>query len=72
MRFAPPNFPLHKWIDPDPYGGDTDPIDYSKYMWKKGGGISNDFIEVWRNIIFPGSGSTKDPDPAPEYQTIIE
>ena len=42
-------------MDPDPCGGDTDPLDCSKIietMLKKGGGISNDFFEVWRIVLF--------------------
>ena len=63
-------------MDPDPRGGDTDPLNYSKYiekMWKEGGGgISNNFNGVWRNIIFlyPDPPGTR--TPAPEYQTIIK
>ena len=63
-------------MDPDPRGGNTDPLDYSKHvdkMWKKRGGISKDFIEVWRIVLF-----SWDPDPqgirtpAPVYHKIIE
>ena len=32
MRFAPPIVSLKKWVDPDPRGGDTDPVDYSKHI----------------------------------------
>ena len=42
-------------MDPDPHRGDTDPIDYSKHrdkMCKRGRGISNDFIEVRRIVLF--------------------
>ena len=62
-------------MDPDPRGGDTDPLDYSKNidtMLKRRGGISNDFIEVWRNIIFLYPDPQGIQTPAPEYQTIIK
>ena len=62
-------------MDPDPRGGDMDPLDYSKHiekMWKEGGGISNDFNEVWRNIIFLDPDPQGIRTPAPEYQTIIK
>ena len=73
MRFAPPIFPLKNWMDPNPHRGDTDPINYSKHIDRmcKGGGISDDFIEVWQIVLFSKSGSTRYPGPAPEYQTII-
>ena len=60
-------------MDPDPREGDTDPLDYSKHiekMWKeRGGGINNDFNEVWR-ILDPDPQGIR--TPAPEYQTIIK
>ena len=52
-------------MDPDPRGGDTDPLDYSKYMWKEGGGISNDFIEVWRIVLFSWIRIHKGSEPQP-------
>ena len=60
MRFAPPIFPLQKWIDPDLLGGDTDPLDYSKYiekMWKEGGVLVTTSMECG-GILF-----SLDPDP---------